>query len=371
MTYNVKQIPNYLGLYPWDQTRRLKELIDALDDFAGVDPQSASTTAAAAPDTPVDADTPDVVVFNELLSGSAFHALRLRLGHIFPYQSNVIGKDCGTKAGWTTLTGNCQVFLPRGGVSIISRHPIAEVHGLVFNNKAKGTWDQLSNKGAVLAKIMVPDTRHADAEAEDPPEKFSPVRRRPVWVMGTHLQADEGATFGGAIREKQAGEFTAWLDAGIHGTGSGGGGGERLFTISKEDPVIIAGDLNVEFKGKPEAYRKMKELTKIRVNFTSHQSMASVGSFSAASNWLAKADYFSHSAPLDYDDFLDFIGFRRDCKHPVYAPAQMVLPLKAQNAWYWGYMKGWWNLPVKGWTWNNGFYNDISDHYPVMADFYF
>lgn len=79
----------------------------------------------------------------------------------------------------------------------------------------------------------------------------------------------------------------------------------------------------------------------------------------------------SHSMPLDYDDILDFIGFRTDCRNPVYAPVQMVLPLKAQNAWYWGYMKGWWDLPGHGWTWNNGYYNDISDHYPVMADFYF
>lgn len=254
---------------------------------------------------------------------------------------------------------------------MISRHPIAEVHGLVFNNKAKGTWDQLSNKGAVLAKIMVPEAGQNEDSADDPSETTSTnsrtVRRRPVWVMGTHLQADEGATFGGAIREKQAAEFTAWLDAGIHG----GGGGERLFNISSEDPVIIAGDLNVEFRGKPEAYRKMKELTKISVNFTSVDADKSVGSFSAKTNWLAKADYFSHSSILDYDDFLDYIGFRRDCRHPVFAPSQMVLPLKAQNAWYWGYMKGWWDLPEKGWTWNNGFYNDISDHYPLMADFYF
>ena len=78
----------------------------------------------------------------------------------------MIGKDCGTQAGWTTLTGDCQVFLPRGGVSIISRHPIEELHGIVFDNKAKGTWDQMINKGAVLAKIMVPETEGNDSSAD-------------------------------------------------------------------------------------------------------------------------------------------------------------------------------------------------------------
>ena len=115
----------------------------------------------------------------------------------------------------------------------------------------------------------------------------------------------------------------------------------------------------------------MIESTKIRVNYTSEDAAESVGSFSTLTNWLAKADYFTHSMPLDYDDILDYIGFRRDFRRPIFAPAQRVLPVKAKQAWFWGYMKGWWNLPDKGWTWNNGYYNDISDHYPVMADFFF
>ena len=55
----------------------------------------------------------------------------------------------------------------------------------------------------------------------------------------------------------------------------------------------------------------MMNVTKLRVNFSSEATRAGVGSFSAATNWLAKADYFSHSMPLDYDDVLDYIGFRR------------------------------------------------------------
>ena len=126
MTYNIKQIPNYLGLHAWDQNKRLEELVDALDDFAlpvntptdATSPPSSSSTSSS---TRLHPDTPDVIVFNELISATAFHAIRRRLAHVFPYSTNVIGKDCATQTGWTTLTGNCQVFLPRGGVAIISR----------------------------------------------------------------------------------------------------------------------------------------------------------------------------------------------------------------------------------------------------------
>ena len=49
---------------------------------------------------------------------------------------------------------------------------------------------------------------------------------------------------GGGIREKQAAEFTKWIDE---------GGKKSLFEIDADkEPVIVVGDLNVRFRGEQE-----------------------------------------------------------------------------------------------------------------------
>ena len=50
----------------------------------------------------------------------------------------------------------------------------------------------------------------------------------------------QGAIKGDQVREKQAAEITAWIDEGVK---------TKAFDISKDDPVIIAGDLNTNFRG--------------------------------------------------------------------------------------------------------------------------
>jgi len=343
MAYNVQQLPPiFKGR---DQNKRLKELLNAFDDFATTGGNDA---------TQIHPETPDVVVFNELYRPFVHNELKRRLSHVFPYYTGVIGEHCSSGNEWTSIKGCSflELIKMRGGIAIFSRHPISETHGLVFAAKTAWTADAFVNKGAVLAKILIPDDKNEN-------------NQRPVWVMGTHLQADENSKPGGGIREKQAAEFTAWIDEGVK---------SGAFKIDRnKDPVIVAGDLNVEFKGTPRAYRKMMDLTKLRVNLTALDLKAGdyVGSLSPLTNWLAKADYYSYSLPLDFDDTLDYVGYRRDFRHPVFAPHQRTLPLKAKDAWYWSYLKRWWNLPGEGRKWNKGYYKDISDHYPVVADFYF
>ena len=119
-------------------------------------------------------------------------------------------------------------------------------------------------------------------------------------------------------------------------------------------------------------FKKMLESTKIWVNYTLADAAKSVGSFSAVDNWQAKASYYQSSLTLDYDDVIDYVGCRRDFRQPIFAPAQKVLPVKAQRAWYWEYIKNVQNkLPNEGRVGKKGYYNDISDHYPVVADFFF
>ena len=61
-----------------------------------------------------------------------------------------------------------------------------------------------------------------------------------VWVMGLHLQSDSGLSFfSQPIREAQAKEVDSWMEQG-------------LFHIENNEPVIVAGDLNVPFKMQPQ-----------------------------------------------------------------------------------------------------------------------
>jgi len=370
-------------------------------------------------------DTPDVIVFQELMYNGVYKALQTGLKHIFPYYTNIIGADCTFQKTWTSLSGKCN--WAKGGVAIFSRHEIVEAHGLIFDAKDTNTWDKFAGKGAVLAKIMIrTPIKNAKITKEDYEcdktwkagnhkwykirncEKYSSKRwckdggygpnwkpkwglfekyadakgrtarvcpqcgcgtakqfqRQGIWVIGTHLQADQGSGKGGEVREKQATEFTEWIDE---------GGKKSLFEIdAKKEPVIVAGDLNVRFEKNHQDYEKMLELTKIRVNYTLEDAAKSVGSLSAVDNWLAKAGFYHSKLPLDYDDVLDYVGCRRDFRQPISAPAQKVLPVKAQQAWYWYYIKKVQNkLPNEGRVGKKGYYNDISDHYPVVADFFF
>jgi len=341
MDYNVQQL-NVAGTIKSDQGRRLKKLTEALKEAISV----------------------DVVVLNELMTEKSLKYVRKRLSRSFPYRTEVIGKKCsiyninGPEVEMRSISGDCSntPHVIRGGVAILSRHPIAEAHGYVFRASQRGTWDYHSNKGAVLAKIMIKG--HGSA------------KRHPVWVVGTHLQANEGEKDGNSVRQRQARELTAWIDDGIR---------KGLFHIRADEPVIIAGDLNVKFKSRPsaKAYRRITKKLKLQVNYTAEDARAGVGSYSAKTNWMAK--YMSREGDewLGFDDTLDYIGYRTDFRLPIYAPAMKVLPLKANKAWYWKPMEGYWNLPVPGRptfhqkTWNKGYYRDIADHYPVMADFYF
>ena len=105
----------------------------------------------------------------------------------------------------------------RGGVQIISRHQIEEVHAHVFNTRNTETGEKYVNRGVVLAKVMVPSG--------------------PVWVMGTHLNS--AAKYAG-IRARQAAEITKWIDERVK---------KGKFDISRDDDIVIlAGDMNVRMK---------------------------------------------------------------------------------------------------------------------------
>ena len=181
------------------------------------------------------------------------------------------------------------------------------------------------------------------------------------------MQADDEEE----IRVKDEKEFTDWIDK----------------KTSRQDPVIIAGDFNVENRAKPEEYKTMRKITRLSINYT----FSSPGSFSAETNMIAKLNCYPAHCPLSYDDTLDYIGYRRDRVKPIYAPEMRVLPVKANEPWYWRRLYGEWKQPGKRSLYTvrqsrfyrkrqqpgkqslytDGYYQDYADHYPVVNDFYY
>jgi len=357
MSYNIQQIPNIGDLFDTDQANRMTQLVKALRTLE---------------------EKPDVIVFQELFSAPDYDRLSGDLREIYQYHTQVLGAECPSSnhcgtgktehssldkpcppTGWNTLTGNCRpVFVSSspmqfdskptidqlkgllqmsGGIAIFSKFSIVESHGLIFKSVNESTGDQLFNKGALLVKIALDNNRQSRRTANGQPKS--------VWVMGTHLQSDSGSNFfTQPTREAQAKEVDNWME-------------EGLFNIMQEEPVIVAGDLNVPFKMQPKALEKLNGILKIDLGDVTAMSTDVGGSYSTKNNVLAKA--LEH--PTAYNDTLDYVGYRRDYLQPKQM-SQKIVQLKGENPWSWDKLKA--LIP-------NGLYNDISDHFPVVADFVF
>ncbi|SHN34169.1 Endonuclease/Exonuclease/phosphatase family protein [Streptomyces yunnanensis] len=141
-------------------------------------------------------------------------------------RTDQVGRVCDASSGtpaWDSVTGKCRTnFLTiNGGVIILVRDSMASItsrHQLIFRNFHKGTYDRYSNKGAALVECSDLGTQ----------QKF--------FVVGTHLQADEGDVNieeTHRTRVKQLKEIKSWVASKV---------GE-----SPDAPIIIAGDMNVEY----------------------------------------------------------------------------------------------------------------------------
>lgn len=96
----------------------------------------------------------DVVVFQEAFKKRSRRIIRKGLKETYPHQTRVLNKKT-------------VAFKMNGGVMVVSRHPIKEVHQIRY--QARTGFDKLSRKGAQLAEID--------------------FNGRTIQVVGTHLQA--------------------------------------------------------------------------------------------------------------------------------------------------------------------------------------
>ncbi|WP_440053501.1 sphingomyelin phosphodiesterase [Pseudoalteromonas sp. T1lg65] len=307
MAYNIMQ----LNVQDWDQANRAERLPSALMSLS---------------------DSPDIILVSEVFSSDGEQALAA-LSDMYPYQTPNVGQNC-SGSGWDGLTGNCSnsPIVIRGGVVIISKYPIIKQKAHVFNNSLSGSWDYLANKGFAYVEIEKDGQRYH--------------------LVGTHLQAthDGDTQQEHRVRIAQLSEIRAFIES---------------ENIPSNEPVIIGGDMNVEWSKQHEVADMLATLH-AGLNFQTPV----IGSFPAKYNWFTKANAYYFDYSLEYNDTLDYVFWHQDHKQPSNTPNMTVRYPKAQSNWYWSYLKGNWNLS-SGRYYHNGYYNELSDHYPVQVNFEF
>lgn len=248
---------------------------------------------ASAAEAVIRANDADVVVLDEAFSSQA-EDLRNRLKDVWPHQTPLVGQYCKTSPGWTTVNGNCSnsPIVVNGGVTVLSKAPVTEQHQLVFGNSYSGTSDYLSNKGAALARLV--------------------VNGKPLWIAGTHMQADEGPeTLPKAhdIRMAQLGEIRDLVT--------------KYAPVT--EPVVIAGDLNIEYWAGRDREDGLGRTQVQQGEAVLDGVLRTAGegeyTFDAATN-----PHAAKSVPASYRDSLDYIGAVRGGGRPLAAvgPVQVV-----------------------------------------------
>ncbi|WP_354637594.1 sphingomyelin phosphodiesterase [Kitasatospora camelliae] len=249
----------------------------------------------------------DVVVLQEAFDNAASDALVARASDEYPYHTPVVGRST---SGWDATSGNYSSTTPEdGGVTLLSKWPILRKEQYVFKDACGADW--WSNKGFVYAVLNVNGVR--------------------THVVGTHLQStDSGCSSGqpATVRAAQLKTIRAFLD------------NKR---IPASEPVLVAGDLNVDSHG------------------SEYDSMLADGNLAPASDrtgWWDSFDITDNSiAAYRYEgepnEDLDYVLYRADHARPKeYTNDVHRFHSEPWSVWSWG----------KKYT-----YNDLSDHYPVIA----
>ncbi|WP_328528338.1 sphingomyelin phosphodiesterase [Nocardioides sp. NBC_00368] len=239
----------------------------------------------------------DVVVLEEAFDNEPSDTLKSRLASRYPHQTPVLGRS---RSGWDETLGSYSALTPEdGGVTVLSRWPITHRVQYVYADGCGADW--FANKGFVYARLDVDG--------------------RPVHVVGTHVQAEDPACFGSgaAVRAEQFAELDGFLDG---------------LAIPADEPIVIAGDLNV-VKDSPEYATMLTALDAAAPAFAGHPY-----------SWDPETNPLASSGGREQ---LDYVLFRRGHQQP----------------------RGWTNTTLTPTSppWSSGgtTYTDYSDHYPVLG----
>ncbi|MFC9327523.1 sphingomyelin phosphodiesterase [Kitasatospora sp. NPDC057015] len=283
LTYNVFLMSK--NLYPnWGQDYRAKAIATA-DFFQGH----------------------DVVVLQEAFDNAASDALTAQASAAYPYHTPVVGRSTG---GWDATGGSYSSATPEdGGVTLLSKWPILRKEQYVFKDACGADW--WSNKGFVYAVLNVNGLR--------------------THVIGTHLQStDTGCSAGqpAAVRTAQLRAMRSFIDG---------------KNIPAAEPVLIAGDLNVDSHG---------------VEYPALLADANLAPADSRTGWANSFDTVDNSIaayryPGEPKEDLDYVLYRADHARPA-AWHNEVLHVHSSP----------WTVS----SWGTAYtYTDLSDHYPLSA----
>ncbi|GGR47429.1 sphingomyelin phosphodiesterase [Nocardioides luteus] len=238
----------------------------------------------------------DIVVLQEAFANGPSETIKSRLSAQYPHQTPVLGRS---RSGWDETLGSYSALTPEdGGVTILSRWPITHRTQYVYADGCDADW--FSNKGFVYARLE--------------------VEGRPVHVVGTHVQAEAAlCADASATRAKQFAELDGFLDG---------------LAIPADEPIVIAGDLNV-VRESPEYAAMLSALDVTAPTFAGHPY-----------SWDPETNPLASSGGREQ---LDYVLFRRGHAQP----------------------RGWTNTTLTPasppWSYLGTTYTDYSDHYPVQG----
>ncbi|KAG7392543.1 hypothetical protein PHYPSEUDO_000231 [Phytophthora pseudosyringae] len=279
----------------------------------------ASQRASAIPRCLAPLDV-DVVIFCEAFCSSAREKLVSGMkSQGFIYETKVVGD--------VSLLGSKKAI--DGGCFAMSRYPLAKCEEVTFGNVASGE-DRYADKGVVYFQVRVPVKSHAGSDVN-----------QTIHVVGTHLQAWE-TPIAVATRNCQLLKMREFVDS---------------LNLPKSEPVIFAGDMNVNKHAdgaqSPDGeYTAMLDL--LGVHEPELHEKSPIYSFDPLTNGLAVDGPSSGGIT----ERLDYVMVERSHRQPVEASTEIV-QLKATRHW----------APPRGGS--DEVLVDLSDHYPVVADFHF
>ena len=243
----------------------------------------------------------DVIVFQEAFDYLPRRILLQRLAMEYPYQTNVVGSN------------RQSVVQSNGGVVIVSRWPIEGTPSYYVYKACHGI-DCRAAKGVIYARIIKEGKRH-------------------YHIFGTHMQADDN----GSARRERSKQFKELKDF-IHSK-----------SISQFEPVLIAGDLNVNSVKDQAEYQLMLD----KLDAGHPVRVPTVGfpfSHDGKTNSLADGDRSN----------LDYVLYSKKHLRPIDSPSDSYNEVRIIRS-----NEEWKELGFEHAYW------DLSDHYPVLGHYRF
>lgn len=256
-------------------------------------------------------NSPDVLVIEEGFNARFGDEFLAKIKTLYPYATPLLGLYCSSGGGtnlypnnWDGYFGSCgnTIFHVNGGTIILSKYPIEKKYQLVFQNKINSI-EGMSNRGVAYAVVVKNNKRYH--------------------IFGTHTASEQPGYPGRTTREKQFTEMRNF---------------KNYFNIPVTEPVIYAGDMNVEYTLTSE-YQNMLSILFGGINYSFNPIMQR-GTYS---NQNTVVQYQGYN---NYNDTLDYIFYSKEHKLPAFEPVMQQFLAK-----YWG--------------------GDVSDHDPVYIQYTF